>query len=407
MKRAIFFLVFLGFGIVAPVMAQSDVEVTDSTSGDWDGGQEGDIDINHPAVTITAKNYTRAYGEANPVFGYSTSGATLIGTPELSCEATVTSPVGTYPINVVKGTVENKKVTYVAGTLTITKASLNIAAGTYTKKQGEPMPEFTLSYEGFKNNETKTVLTKQPIVSCEANVASAPGEYAVTVSGAQAQNYAISYTNGKLVVTKADPVTITAKNYTREYGTANPVFEFTTEGATLEGTPEISCEATVTSPVGTYDIIVRQGTVANYNVSYVKGTLTITKAPLAVIAESCSREQGHENPELKILYNGWKNGEDESVLLTKPIATTTATAESPVGQYPITVSGGEAQNYSFAYVNGVLTVISPTDIKAILTSGKSFDVYTIEGRKVRHQVNTLEGLPKGVYIIAGKKVVIK
>jgi hypothetical protein len=200
MKRAIFFLVILSLGIVAPVMAQSDVEVTDSTSGDWDGGQEGDIDINHPAVTITAKNYTRAYGEANPVFGYSTSGATLIGTPELSCEATVTSPVGTYPINVVKGTVENKNVTYVAGTLTITKAPLNIAAGTYTKKQGDPMPEFAFTYTGFKNNETKNVLTKQPVINCNATEASTPGEYPIIVSGAEARNYDISYTNGKLVI---------------------------------------------------------------------------------------------------------------------------------------------------------------------------------------------------------------
>ncbi|UKK48031.1 hypothetical protein L6475_12595 [Prevotella sp. E9-3] len=49
---------------------------------------------------------------------------------------------------------------------------------------------------------------------------------------------------------------------------------------------------------------------------------------------------------------------------------------------------------------------SITDIKAIFTSGNPFDVYTVEGRKVRHQVNTLEGLPKGVYVIAGKKVVL-
>ena len=90
--------------------------------------------------------------------------------------------------------------TYVAGTLTITKAPLTIAAGTYTKKQGEAMPEFALTYTGFKNDETKDVLTKLPTVSCEATESSAPGEYPVTVSGAEAQNYDISYSNGIMTV---------------------------------------------------------------------------------------------------------------------------------------------------------------------------------------------------------------
>jgi hypothetical protein len=64
------------------------------------------------------------------------------------------------------------------------------------------MPEFTLIYDGFKNGETKDVLTKQPDVTCDANEASAPGEYPITVSGAEAQNYDISYTNGTLIVEK-------------------------------------------------------------------------------------------------------------------------------------------------------------------------------------------------------------
>ena len=94
-------------------------------------------------------------------------------------------------------------VTYVEGTLTITKALLSVKAGTYTKKQGDPLPEFTLTYDGFKNNETEAVLTKQVVVSCDANMASEPGEYPITLSGAKAVNYDISYTNGKLIVTQA------------------------------------------------------------------------------------------------------------------------------------------------------------------------------------------------------------
>ena len=313
-------------------------------------------------VTVTAKSYTRAYGDANPTFEYEVSGATLVGVPEITCEATATSPVGTYPIVVKKGSVTNYNVTYVAGTLTITKAPLTIKAGTYTKKQGEKNPEFTLTYEGFKNNETKAVLTKQPTVSCNATESSTPGEYPVTVSGAEAQNYAITYVNGTLIVTEADAVVVTAKSYTRAYGDANPTFEYEVSGATLVGVPEITCEATATSPVGTYPIVVKKGSVTNYNVTYVAGTLTITKAPLTIKAGTYTKKQGEKNPEFTLTYEGFKNNETKAVLTKQPTVSCNATESSTPGEYPVTVSGAEAQNYAITYVNGTLIVKSNSQV---------------------------------------------
>ena len=107
--------------------------------------------------------------------------------------------------------------TYVNGTLTVEKAPLTVKAGDYTMKQGDPMPEFAAIFDGFKNDETSEVLTKQPVLTTEATSSSAPGEYAVKVSGAEAQNYEISYVEGKLTITEADPITVTVKSYTRLY----------------------------------------------------------------------------------------------------------------------------------------------------------------------------------------------
>ena len=69
------------------------------------------------------------------------------------------------------------------------------------------MPQFAASYSGFKNDETEDVLTKKPTITTEATVASAPGEYAVTVSGAEADNYEMFYENG-IVVVEPDPLGI-------------------------------------------------------------------------------------------------------------------------------------------------------------------------------------------------------
>ena len=358
------------------------------------------------AVVVTAKSYSREYGEDNPTFEFTSEGATLTGTPEITCKATASSPVGTYDIMISQGTVTNYNVTYVAGTLTITKAPLKITANDYTIKQGETLPTFEATYEGFKNNETKDVLTKQPTITTTATSASEPNTYDIVVSDAEAKNYDISYVNGTLTITEAAPVTITAKNYSREYGEANPTFEFTSEGAALNGTPEITCEATAASPVGTYPIVIKKGTVTNYNDTYINGTLTITKAPLTVKVEDATREQYLENPEFVITYSGWKLNDDESVLTKKPTATTEATKDSPVGTYAIVVSGGEAKNYELNYQNGVLTIIESTGIGEISVTSPA-DVYTLQGHKVRTKATMLDGLPKGVYVVNGKKVVVK
>ena len=113
-----------------------------------------------------------------------------------------------------------------------------------------------------------------------------------------------------------------------------------------------------------------------------------------------------ENPEFVITYSGWKVSDDESVLTKKPTVTTEATKDSPIGEYAIVVSGGEARNYELNYQNGVLTIIESTGIAEISVISPA-DVYTLQGHKVRTKVTTLEGLPKGVYVINGKKVVVK
>lgn len=36
-----------------------------------------------------------------------------------------------------------------------------------------------------------------------------------------------------------------------------------------------------------------------------------------------------------------------------------------------------------------------------------YDVYDLSGRKVAHQVTSLDGLPNGIYIVNGKKILKK
>ena len=118
--------------------------------------------------------------------------------------------------------------------------------------------------------------------TASSHVAGSP--YAITASGAVDTDYSISYVAGSLTVTTA-PLTITADNQTKVYGEALPTLTATYTGfvngdtsASLTTPPTLTTTATATSHVaGSPYAITASGAVdADYTISYVAGTLTVT-----------------------------------------------------------------------------------------------------------------------------------
>lgn len=176
-------------------------------------------------ITVTAKSYTINYGDAIPTLEYTTSGSTLSGKPTLSCNtgsAGSRPNAGVYDITISKGTVSNSNVKFVNGTLTVKKATLTVSVGDYTKTEGEDMPQFVISYSGFKKSDTKNSLTKQPVATCEANKWSPAGSYPIIVSGGESPNYNFSYKNGTLTIGRVYSMTIMSQgNGSVKYGSNN------------------------------------------------------------------------------------------------------------------------------------------------------------------------------------------
>lgn len=179
----------------------------------------------------------------------------------------------------------------------------------------------------------------------------------VKVSKADGTGFTVSEI--PFTITLIDPSTVYIKNCTREYGDENPVFEYTVEGGELDGTPYMWCDAWAGSPVGEYTITGDPGTCTNFNMTFVGGTLTITKAPLTIKARDYTIKQGEPLPEFEVEYEGFKNGEYVYALNTLPTLSTTATSDSEPGKYQITVSGATAENYAISYVAGTLTIEGP------------------------------------------------
>ncbi|MGA2256202.1 MAG: MBG domain-containing protein, partial [Thermoguttaceae bacterium] len=180
----------------------------------------------------------------------------------------------------------NYDISYVAGTLTVTPASLTITADNQTMVYGGTLPAFTASYSGFVNGDTPASLTTPPALSTTATSASSVGSYEIDATGAVDANYDISYVAGTLTVTPAS-LTITADNQTMVYGGTVPTLTASYSGfvngdtpASLTTPPALSTTATSASPVGNYEIDASGAVDANYDIGYVTGTLTIGPATL-------------------------------------------------------------------------------------------------------------------------------
>ena len=200
-------------------------------------------------------------------------------------------------------------------------------------------------------------------------------------SGAVSANYNFNYAGGYVTVNKK-ALTVTADNKLRTYGAANPPFTATIAGfvlgqnqgtSDLTGSPLLTTTATSSSSVngGPYTITASLGTLnsGNYSFNFINGQLTIDKAVLTITANNASRVFGSPNPAFSGSYSGFVNGESlpTSGTTGTPSLTTAAVQTSPVGTYDIVVGSGNlaAANYSFAFVNGTLTVNKAPTITTI------------------------------------------
>ena len=161
-----------------------------------------------PVVTGTA---TRRYGSSAAEVDFAVTGAPIMGEPAAEGEEMTDpkAPVGTYPITITAGTITTPDVQLVPGVLTITPATLTVTAKSYSREYGTANPVMEYTIKGFRNREKTEVLTKQPIIECDANELSPAGEYEIRVSGAEAQNYEFTYVSGTLTIVNSTGISPT------------------------------------------------------------------------------------------------------------------------------------------------------------------------------------------------------
>lgn len=133
---------------------------------------------------------------------------------------------------------------------------------------------------------------------------------------------------------------------------------------TLTATRPVNVGSAVSN---TFDVVPYKGTdLSNYDITLNYGTLTVTKATITVTADSLTKVEGEDDPELTSKFSGAKNGETpgwtgsvtrkdgETPGDYKITRGTLALADNPDGKF-------EADNYKLEFIPGTLTITAADD----------------------------------------------
>ena len=311
-------------------------------------------------------------------------------------DALNTAPVnaGTYWVEgYIAASGNNSAVTSAAVKFQIAKAPLTATAEDQSVTYGEEAPNYTVLYAGFVNNETESVVTGLTF-DCAYAAGSDAGEYAITPKGATADNYAITFVEGKLTVGK-----LTAALAWNDYA------ERTYDGKASNVT------ASVTNKIGNDDVTVTVtgGTAVNAGTYIATATglagdkaknyqlpetglsqgYTINRAALTIASVAVEGKTYDGTTDAKVTsvtFNGLQNGEE--LVSGTDYTVAGVFAEADVGERTVTVTvtmrdTAKAKNYQLekttatatATITPVQTTLELTAKDAVYT-GSAYDAET-------------------------------
>ncbi len=305
------------------------------------------------------------------------------GCDGLSIKFTITVNPSAQPLITSSGTINSSNTVYgtPSSALSFTVSGNNLTAGILVT----PPAGFEVSTDGINFSNTITVgsaagTVPSTTVYIRLAATTPVNNYSgnVVLSSSNATNVNVNISNS--IVTPA-ALNITANTVHKEYGATltdgSGSIAFTSTGLQNNETVgsvtiNYGAGSQANAAVNTYSSSVTPSSptggsfnATNYTITYIQGDIIIDPTALTITANNQTKTYGTDNPELTISYTGFVNNDNVSVLTVQPIISTTATTASPAGQYPITVSGAETQNYDITYISGLLTIV-PANIQLVI-----------------------------------------
>jgi filamentous hemagglutinin family protein len=275
------------------------IDVSGLTSGNYDIAYvPGQLTLDKAALTVTANDAAKTYDGLAFTGGNGVTYSGLVnnetssvlgGTLTYGGTAQGAVNAGSYAIDVSGLTSGNYDIAYVSGQLTIDKAALTVTANDAAKTyDGQAFSGGNgVTYSGFVNNETSSVLDGTLTYGGTSQGAVDAGSYGIDVSGLTSGNYDIAYVPGQLTIDKA-ALTVTANDAAKAYdgqafaggnGVTYSGLVNNETSAVLGGTLTYGGTSQGAIDVGNFAIDVSGLTSGNYDIAYVSGELIVTAAP--------------------------------------------------------------------------------------------------------------------------------
>jgi len=339
----------------------------------------GELNILPAPLFVKTADTTKAYGDANPVFRYSISGGAYNELETLQdgegpfTTATNESPVGVYPINFSLEVSDNYIRINEYGNLTILPKLLTVRADNKRVIQvdGAVLPALTITYDGLVGDDTQdsvcTSTAPPTFVQPGNSITELERQY--TYSNVKINNQASVYN-----AQPGETLTLTGSWYQVFVNPGNPYCPgcvtqlYIGMGNGAGGNIFTYC--TDVSGLGDHS----GGIYQIFNAPLTNGIYYITQR--SSWEYNCYDQPINHNAPINVIavviVGNVGGGAPEQIS-----ASTTATINSALGTYPITLAGCGSYNpnYNVVLENGTLSIEPPciTDSRAWLADGNNFN----------------------------------
>jgi hypothetical protein len=312
---------------------------------------------------------------ATPILDWAVPPAIVHGTPLGAAQLNATANVpGTFTYAPAAGTVLNAGAAQVL-TATFTSADPNysgagivntlidvskatatvtVTGGTFTY-DGQPHPATgaVAGINGASMGTPSFTYNGSPAAPVDA------GSYAVVASFGGDGNHAPSSAAATITIGKAPAVVTWNQPAVIVYGTPLGAAQLNAS-SNVAGTIAYSPAAGTVLAAGTGHVLTATfipGDAANYAGASAGTSIAVVAAPLSIRANDAAKPFGAPLPVLTASAAGFVNGDTFASLSGAQTFATTATAQSAVGRYPVTVAGLVSPNYAITFVPGALSVV--------------------------------------------------
>mgnify|MGYP000332816933 FL=1 len=260
---------------------------------------------------------------------------------------------------------------------------------------GNKVRNFKVSYEGLVFGEDENSLNGELLFTGPGIDQSNIGSFSVNSTGLFSNNYNIQYEEGKLTILPLT-VNVIPNVSSKIYGSSDPELGYTLSSSveSLELSVQGALSRASGENAGSYPISLGTLTNTNYILDIKESNFEIIPKQLIVKAKSTTKSyDGLISAEFEVEYDGFVNGENQSVLNGQLLFEGNGVNAVDVGSYTINPLGLLSDNYSIIFEEGIFSI---TPLQVVLTPNVISKTYGASDPALTYVLTSSSTIPLSV-----------